>query len=369
MERSAAVTPERAQQGRAPKAANIHDVAKHAKVSIFTVSAVINDNGRVSPRLRRRVEAAIRQLDYRPNLLARSLVKQRTYTIGIIVPDIANPFFPLVVRGAEDVAHKAGYSTVLCNSDNQRDKEERYLELLLSRRVDGILLTMAPGRLSPWLRRMLVSIHVPIVLVMRTSPNLKADVVLTDDYKGAFEAVAHLVRVGHRRIALVSGPLDVSNGAARWNGYRKALEVHNLPYDHDLVVEGDYQIESGYRAGLALFPRHPDAVFVANYLMTVGIMQAAEEMKMSCPDDFGLVSFDDYPWLGCFRPRLTTIELPKYELGTKSTQILLDRISGEKVSGSILWTLAPQLRVRESCGFARQIRNTRLADSRIDAHL
>jgi LacI family transcriptional regulator len=344
---------ERVQKRKASKAANIYDVANKAGVSVFTVSAVINKSGQVSTPLQRRVEAAVRQLNYRPNLLARSLAKQRTHTIGIVVPDIANPFFPLIVRGVEDIAQKAGYSILLCNSDNQRQKEERYLELLLSKRVDGVLLTMAPGRLAPSLRRMLADSKVPMVLVMRTSTDLNADAVVTDDHKGAFEAVSHLARIGHRRIALVSGPLEVSNGAARWKGYRKALEAHGLAYDPALMAEGDYRTESGYRAGLALLPLRPDAVFVANYLMTVGFMQAAEEMEMSAPEDFGLASFDDYPWLRCFRPRLTTVELPKYDLGAKSAQLLLERISGKRGHRTIQ-KLAPQLCVRESCGFTLQ---------------
>ncbi len=344
----------RVQNRKINKTANIYDVAKRAGVSVFTVSAVVNKSGPVSTPLQQRVEAAIRQLSYRPNLLARSLAKQRTHTIGIIVPDVANPFFPLIVRGVEDIAQKAGYSTLLCNSDNQREKEERYLELLLSKRVDGILLTMAPGRLTPSLRRMLADSKVPMVLVMRTSTDLNADAVVTDDHKGAFEAVSHLARIGHRRIALVSGPLEVSNGAARWKGYRKALEAHGLVYDPAMVVEGDYRTESGYRAGLALLPLRPDAIFVANYLMTVGFMQAAEEMEMSAPEDFGLASFDDYPWLQCFRPRLTTVELPKYDLGAKSAQLLLERISGKQGRRTIQ-RLAPQLRVRESCGFTLRL--------------
>jgi len=350
------MTSKSVQRRRPVKAANIYDVAEKARVSVFTVSAVINKSDQVSPALQRRVEVAIRQLNYRPNLLARSLAKQRTHTIGIIVPDIANPFFPLVVRGVEDIAQKAGYSTLLCNSDNQREKEEHYLELLLSKRVDGILLTMAPGRLTPWLQRMLAEIKVPIVLVMRTSKDLKTDAVLTDDYKGAFEAVTHLARIGHRRIALVSGPLEVSNGTARWKGYREALEANGLTCSPDLIAEGDYRTESGHRAGLTLLPRRPDAVFVANYLMTVGFMHAADEMEIRCPEDFGLASFDDYPWLRCFRPRLTTIELPKYELGAKSAQLLLKRISGMQ-GRTTVQKLEPQLRVRESCGFTLHLRN------------
>jgi len=332
------------------KAPNIYDVARYARVSVFTVSAVVNNNASVSPTLRRRVEAAVKKLNYRPNLLARGLVKQRTQTFGIIVRDIVNPFFPLLVRGAEDAAQKAGYSVLLCNSDDNRGKEEQYLELLLSKRVDGILLNKAPGSLSSSLRHLLAESNVPVVSVMRTSSDLKGDAVVTDDEKGAFEAVSHLARVGHRRIALVSGPLNVSNGKARQLGFCNALSAAGLEYERDLVVEGDYHIDSGYRAGLSLLPRLPDAVFVANYLMTVGVMRAAGEMGLTCPDDFGLVSFDDYPWLSCFRPRLTTVELPKYEIGATAVQILLDRISGQRKRRTLI-KLKPELHVRESCGF------------------
>jgi len=339
---------------------SIYDVAREANVSVFTVSAVINKKGHVSPTLERRVEAAIRKLRYRPNLLARSLAKQRTHTIGVVVPDISNPFFPLVVRGAEDAAQKHGYSILLCNSDYRREKEERYLELLLAKRVDGILLTKTPGRLSPRLRQMIRSVKVPIVLIMRTSPDLAKDAVVTDDLKGALEAVSHLARLGHHRIALVGGPLNVSNGKARWLGYRKGLRVNGLKYDPQLVFEGDYRIESGYRAGLALLARRPEGVYVANFLMTVGFLKAAEEMGMRCPEDFGLVSFDDYPWLDFFRSPLTTVELPKYEVGFSAAELLLERISGRR-SRAVTRKLAPQLRVRESCGFRLRTPLTRTA--------
>ena len=340
----------RSRKKQSHKATNIYDVARRARVSVFTVSAVVNNNGNVSPALRRRVEAAVQKLNYRPNLLARGLVKRQTHTIGIVVRDIVNPFFPLLVRGAEDAAQKAGYSVLLCNSDDQREKEEQYLELLLSKRVDGILLNKAPGNLSSSLRSLLTEAKVPVVSLMRTSSDLKGDAVITDDEKGAFEAVSHLVRLGHRRIALVSGPLSVSNGKARWRGFRKALASAGLQHESDLVIEGDYHIDSGYRAGLFLLPKRPDAFFVANYLMTVGLMKAADEMGLRCPEDFGLASFDDYPWLSCFRPRLTTVELPKYEIGATAVQILLDRISG-KHSRRALVKLTPELHVRESCGF------------------
>jgi LacI family transcriptional regulator, galactose operon repressor len=332
------------------KAPSIYDVAREARVSVFTVSAVINNKGRVSGTLARRVDAAIRKLNYRPNLLARSLAKQRTHTIGVIVTDIANPFFPAIVRAAEDAAQNSGYTVLLCNSDDKQEKEARYLELLLSRRVDGIILNKTPGKLLPVQQQMLSDTRVPVILLMRTCPGLRADVVQTDDKQGAVEAVSHLARLGRKTIALVGGPVDVSNARARKQGYRQALEEANLEYHPELSFDGDYRIDSGYRAGLALLPRRPDAVLVTNYLMTVGFMKAAEEMGMQCPQDFALVSFDDYPWLGCFRPRLTTIELPKYELGATAVRLLLERMDGKRTRAKTV-ILQPQLRVRESCGF------------------
>ena len=337
------------------RAPSIYDVAREARVSVFTVSAVINQKGRVSATLSRRVEAAVRKLNYRPNLLARSLARQKTHTIGMVVTDIANPFFPALVRAAEDTAQEAGYSVLLCNSDDKQDKEAKYLELLLSKRVDGIILNKTPGGLSPSQSKMIADAAIPIVLLMRTCPGLKADLVQTDDELGAYEAVSHMGRVGHRRIALVAGPEQVSNARARRRGYMKALEESGLTFDPTLVFTGDYRIDSGHRAGLALLPRRPDAILVTNYLMTVGLMSAADEIGMRCPDDFGLVSFDDYPWLGSFRPRLTTIELPKYQLGDAAVRLLLERIErGENRARSV--TLLPQLRVRESCGFMLKTR-------------
>jgi len=335
-----------------PKAASISDVARESGVSIFTVSAVVNKKSHVGKNLRVRVENAIRKLNYRPNLIARSLIKQKTQTIGMIVPDIANPFFPMVVRGAEDAALKQGYNLLLCNSDDSPEKEESAVELLLSKRVDGILLTKAAGMFRPGLLKMIKEVNVPFVLVMRTYPQLTKDAVISDDYQGAYEAVCHLARAGRRRIGLISGPLKISNAKERWRGFRHALEVNGLPYEPDLVVEGDYRIESGFRAGHSLLSHRPDGIYVANHLMTIGLLKAVDEMGLKCPEDFGLVSFDDYPWLGVFRPRLTTVELPKHQLGSEATELLIQRILGDH-GKPVLKKLLPELRIRESCGFAQ----------------
>jgi len=339
---------------KAGKAASIYDVARESAVSVFTVSAVVNNKSHVGKKLRDRVEEAIRKLNYRPNLIARSLAKQRTHTIGMIVPDIANPFFPMVVRGAEDAAQKHGYNLLLCNSDDSLDKEESAIELLLSKRVDGILLTKAAESFRPAVRQMIKDANVPFVLVMRTYPALTKDAVITDDYQGAYDAVCHLARAGRRRIGLISGPLKVSNAMARWQGFHDALKTQGLAFEPQLVIEGDYRIESGFRAGHALLSHHPDGVYVANHLMTIGLLRAAEEMGLSCPDDFGLVSFDDYPWLGVFRPRLTTVELPKHQLGSEAAELLIERITGSKRK-AVVRKLQPELRIRESCGFGLHV--------------
>src|SRR5499427_2795456 len=336
------------------KAASISDVARESGVSIFTVSAVINNKSHVGKNLRERVENAIQKLNYRPNLIARSLIKQKTQTIGMIVPDIVNPFFPMVVRGAEDAAQKHGYNLLLCNSDDSLEKEEKSIELLLSKRVDGILLTKAAEDFRPPLQQMIKEVNTPFVLVMRTYPKLTKDAVITDDYRGAYEAVSHLARAGRKRIALVSGPLKVSNAKERWQGFHDALKAEGLPYEEDLVIEGDYRLDSGYRAGHSLFSRRPDGIYVANHLMTVGLLKAADEMGLRCPEDYGLVSFDDYPWLGIFRPRLTTVELPKHQLGSEAAELLIRRIGGD-TSKPVVKKLQPELRIRESCGFALHV--------------
>ena len=349
------MTPSRNdRQRKTARAASIYDVALASGVSVFTVSAVVNNKSHVRKSLRERVQAAIRELNYRPNLVARSLAKQKTHTIGMIVPDIVNPFFPMVVRGAEDAAQKHGYNLLLCNSDDSLDKEESAVELLLSKRVDGILLTKATEDFRPPLRQMIKEVNIPFVLVIRTYPRLTKDAVITDDYHGAYEAVCHLARAGRRRIGLVSGPLKVSNALARSEGFHDALKAAGLPFEPELIVEGDYRIESGYRAGHSLLSHRPDGIYVANHLMTIGLLRAAEEMGLRCPEDFGLVSFDDYPWLSIFRPRLTTVELPKHQLGSEAAELLIRRIAGDR-GKSVVVKLQPELRIRESCGFALHV--------------
>lgn len=329
--------------------ANIYDVANRARVSAATVSAVLNDSAFVSPALRARVLAAIKALAYRPNLLARGLARQQSQTLAMIVPDIANPFFPDVIRGAEDTAREAGYSLVLASSDNDPVREDRYLYLFLAKRVDGILLTKAPAPFERQTAALLRQAAVPVVQVGRVAAGLRSDAVLMDDHGAAYEGTSHLARLGYRRIAIVAGLPGASTSTQRIAGFRAALAEHGLPHDPQLVAEGDYQVDSGYRAGLALLKRKPEAVFISNYLMTVGFLNALRQYRLRCPQDVAIVTCDDHPWLDGFAPRLTTIDLPKQKLGAEAAALLIGRLARPK-QGMRTIVLPGTLCVRESCG-------------------
>lgn len=330
--------------------ANIYDVARRAKVSVATVSAVVNESAYVSPTLKSRVTRAIQELNYRPNLLARSLATQQSHMLGMIVPDIANPFWPEVVRGAEDCAHAAGYTLLLSNSDDDAGKEELYLHLFLAKRIDGVILAKAPGVLSEEIVAHLKSNRVGLVQLLREAPQSPFDAVLLDDRDAAYEAVSHLLRLEYRRIAIIAGPARVNTAQRRLAGYRAALKDWEIPVDSTLCYQGDFRVKSGYIAGLELLKRKPEAVFVSNYLMAVGLMKAVRQYRLRCPQDLAIVTCDDHPWVESFSPQLTTVNFPKYELGSEAARMLIDRILKPKRAIEKL-ELHSTLEIRESCGF------------------
>ena len=333
--------------------ANIYDVAKRAGVSVATVSAVFNKSSYVSPPLEEKVQRAIQELNYTPNLLARSMAKQKTLTLGVLIPDAANPFFPEIVRGIEDCANAAGYSILLGSSDNQTQKEEVYLRLFLSKRVDGILLVKAPGEMPADLLATLRRNTPPIVLVDREYPALNADTVVADDFGGGFAATKHLLDLGHRRIALVRGISGTSTSDGRLRGYQDALGSKKIALDEKLIAEGDYGIDSGYAAGLKLLAQRPTAVVVTNYLMTIGFLKAMDEMGLSCPGDVSIVSYDDFVWNDVFPPKLTSIVQPKYAIGHMSAEILLARIAG-KHKRAKFQVLANEMKTRKSAALLKK---------------
>jgi len=346
--------------------ANIYDVAKTARVSVATVSAVVNESAYVSPALKARVTAAVRRLRYQPNLLARSLAKQQSQTIGMIVPNIANPFWPEVVRGVEDAAHARHYSLLLASSDDDLAKEALYVDLFLAKRVDGILLTKAAGGLTRDVAARLRQSRTPVVQLMRSSSAVAGAKVLVDEQGGSYEAVTHLLRLGYTRIAMINGLRHVSTSRRRLVGYREALRDWRQPFDPSLIAEADFRVEGGYAAGVELLKRKPDAVFIANYLMAVGFMRALRQYQLRCPEDIGVVSCDDHPWLDSFHPRLTTVNLPKYELGQEAARVLIDQLdeTGEGRrpgrTGRPL-VLKSTLCIRESCGYDRRVASQQMS--------
>ncbi|MCJ7738716.1 MAG: LacI family transcriptional regulator [Anaerolineae bacterium] len=304
----------------------MRDVAERAGVSISTVSHVVNETRPVSDELRGRVLAAIEVLGYQPNTLARGLRRGQTHTIGMIVPDSANPFFAEVGRGVEDASFEYGYSVILCNSDGDLDKELMYTRVLAEKRVDGIIL-VAAGVSTEHIRAMQAQ-RMPLVVVDRDIPDVAVDSVLTDNARGGELATRHLLGLGHRRIGCIAGPSDVTPSADRVTGYRRVLKEFGLPVDECLIVKGDFQCESGYQATYSLLTMDnpPTAIFACNDMMAIGAICEAFELGWQVPDEVSVVGFDDVRLASLTNPPLTTVAQPKYEMGTVVTKLLIERM-------------------------------------------
>jgi LacI family transcriptional regulator len=325
----------------------IVDVARAAGVSTATVSRVLNNHPQVDPRLAATVLQAVKDLGYRPSRVARSLRTRRNRVWALIISDIrTGPFFGDVVRGVEDVAYEAGYSLFLCNTDEDLAKEASYIELAVAENVGGVILTPSGPRtdLSP-----LVNFGIPVVLVDRTLPAQQADSVLVDNVSGACEAVSHLLAGGYKRIACITGPLTTTTGYQRQVGYHKALKEAGVAPDESLVREADFRQLGGQLAMLELLDQdpRPDAVFVTNHLMTIGVLQAITQAKLAIPADIAVVSFDDMPWSALLQPPLTAVAQPAYDLGVESARLLLSRLEGYTGAARMV-TLSPTLQVRGS---------------------
>jgi LacI family transcriptional regulator len=329
--------------------ATIAEVARRARASTGTVSNVIRGTVTVSPALRARVEAAIRDLDFHPNEIARSLKVNQTNMLGMVVPDVTNPFFPQIMRGAEDRALERGFLLVTANTDEQIERECRVISALRSRRVDGILLTPTRGEDSDHIRRTIES-GIPVVCLDRAPVGVKTDAVLLDNQRGSQECVRHLIRIGYRRIACITGPLALGVARERLQGYENGLREAAVEVRKDLILEGDFFENSGYRLGkeLLLQLSRPEAILVSNGVMTLGVLQAFEELGVRCPEDVALATFDDLAGDRAFHPRLTVVSQPGYEMGAKGATLLMDRIEGKATGKSCIVRLAPTLVVRES---------------------
>jgi LacI family transcriptional regulator len=318
---------------------SIKDVGRVAGVSISTVSHVLNRTRYVSPALRTRVEAAVADLGYRHNGLARGLRTRRTETVGLIIPDVSNPYYPQLARGVQDAADAAGFAVFVCNSDRRPDNEARLLAALAQRRVDGVILDAAGP--SPAVLAALARYQQPVVLVgsrIDAAHVPGADVVQMAP-EGGRTAVAHLLQRGHRRIGLIAGPPrgggapgeGAGDRPAKSGGYFAALADAGLVPDPALIVSADYTRPGGRAAMerlLALPPgRRPTAVFAGNDLMAIGALLALRAAGLGVPGDVAVVGYDDIPEAAVTCPALTTVAVPKYEMGRVAADLLLARIA------------------------------------------
>lgn len=329
----------------------MRQIATIAKVSIGTVSHVINDTATVRPKLRERVLEAIRSLGYQPSALAQGLRRKRTNMLGMIIPDITNPFFPGVVRGAEDVAYRSSYRIILCNADNDADKESSYVRELRSYQVAGLLIIPSGGVDIAAHLRTYTSASVPVVCIDRVPEGWKGDAVLVANENGAYEGTRHLIEMGHRRLAVITGPLKLTNAAERLKGFKRALDEARLKIDPEFVQEARFDAASGYQSAmriLRMLPR-PTAIFACNDLMAFGVLQAVRELNIRCPKDLSILSFDSLEFTKLTAPPLTSIYQPGYQVGATAARLLLQRIDGTQVAPKRL-LLPTELMRRESVG-------------------
>jgi LacI family transcriptional regulator len=294
---------------------------------------------------------AIREFNYHPNWMARSLRTKQTKTVGMIVADIGNPFFATVVRGAEDLFNQEGYTLLIGNSDNDPVKEESYHRTFVVKRVDGLLMVISPAPRPPEYLRRNDQVKQPIVFIDRWYTGLGGDAVLADNLGGSYEAVSHLIKSGHRRIGVITGPLLMSNARLRLKGYKMALAEHGLKIERDLVREGQFDASSGYEQAKVLLSlrSRPTALFSSNAQMTMGCLRALRDLGVRCPEELALVSFDDMEFFTLTRPQITAVAQPGYDLGATAAELLLRRLSGRATKSPRRIVLKTELRVRESC--------------------
>jgi LacI family transcriptional regulator len=326
----------------------IGEVAKRAFVSKTTVSHVINGTRFVEEDTRQRVLAAIAELGYRPNKVARSLTTKRTGSIGMIVSDASNQFFGDMLRGVEEVLKPANYALIVCNTDESLDREEHYLDLLLGQRVDGII---AAATSQKWAALTIAEAsHTPIVFVDRRFEGMAGPYVGADNRGGAYLGARYLIDRGYRQIGIVAGFQRLSSMRERLDGFRQALGEAGVSLPPEWVITSELSHEAGHAAArrLLTLPQRPQALFVNNNLLTLGALLAINELGLTCPEDVGLLAFDDHPWAAVCATPLTVVSQPARRIGHEAAKMLCTVIEGEQIAAPCL-ELACELIVRGSC--------------------
>ena len=308
------------------KRATIEDVAALAGVSRQTVSRAINDKGEISPTTKEKVMAAVQQLGYQPNRQAQSMVTQRTQTVGLVIPDISNLFFPEVARGVQDTAQQHNYNVLLCNTDDDPDEEIRVLNSLQAQGVDGIIIIGNAAEKTAM--QAFADSYAPIVMVNRFIDHPNVNVITVDNEHGAFLAVAHLIQQGHRKIGMLANKNFSRSQVRRVRGYEKALTENGIPYDEALIVGATPTLEGGYNALQQLLREQPEitAVFTYNDLMGIGAIRAAHDLGKQVPQDLAVVGFDNIGLSSIFIPSLSSVDVDKYEIGQHAMNRILDML-------------------------------------------
>jgi LacI family transcriptional regulator len=331
--------------------ATLRDVARRAGVHPATASRALNDDtrGLVNEETAERVRLAAEELDYRPNPIARGLKTNRSYTIGVLIPDLTNPLFPPILRGIEDRLEEAGYTPLMANTDNDPERERIDWQTMRARQVDGIIAATAQRdhRLLDEIR----SHEMPLVLVNRRVHDVPIPVAIADDRAGIRLAVGHLAQLGHTRIGHIAGPLELSTGFDRYEGFMSAMRETGLEPDRELIVVSDAFTESdGARACRQLLDANGEmtAIAAGNDLIALGCYDVLAERGIACPAQLSIVGFNDMPFAGRFQPPLTTIRIPHYELGAAAAELMLERLQDGGGGEARTVLLEPALVVRSS---------------------
>jgi LacI family transcriptional regulator len=332
----------------------IREVADLAGVAVGTVSHVVNGSVPVSEALRRKVQDAIRELDYHPNHVARSLKTSKTRTLGIIVPDMTITFFPQVIRGAETAARQRGYSLMAVNSDENGERQRELLSLLRSQRVEGVLLVIAAAPTPVSQISRMIDAGMRLVCLDRIPDRVPVDSVSVQDSEAAELGVDHLIAMGHRRIAIATGPQTLKNERQRLLGYKQSLQRAGLALENDLIWTGNNRPEdvgSMCRERMSNGPARPDAIFATNGPTGLGVLRALRDGGLSTPEDIAFVTFDELTVDDLFKPAITTVVQPAYDIGFRAAEILLQRIEeGSSGAETITVRLPAKLHVRASSG-------------------
>lgn len=329
---------------------NIEDVAKLAQVSIATVSRVINEQGGVRKPTEERIQKAIAELKYVRSAVARSMIRKETMTIGVIIPDISNPFFPEVIAGIERKAIDKGFFITLSSSNGSKEIEKKIIQHFIERGVDGVIITTSDE--SGHQLKALFEAGIPVVAVDRAIKNYEVDTVLIGNREGAHEGVRHLIKQGHEKIAIICGPQDTTPGLERYKGYRQAMEEFGLPVKDEWVGNGDFMKKSGFNITKKFWELkdRPTAIFSCNNQMSIGSIKAMTELKWVLGEEISFVGFDDIELATFINPPLTMVSRPMKDLGELSLQLLLDRINEKEMKTKKReYILSPKLVVRGSC--------------------